>query len=93
MVVGMIAYAIVGVLYSIGVLNGKKAGSDAYALVFFLLILAGYAVYKRLVKLKLWIISWPLIVKIIVPSILILLIISIVVCIYVKHKKEKHNYE
>ena len=35
LVVGMIAYAIVGIIFSIGILHGKQAGKDAYALVFF----------------------------------------------------------
>ena len=43
-VVGMVTYAIVGVLFSIGVLHGKEAGKEAYVFVFFLLILAGYGV-------------------------------------------------
>ena len=39
LVVGMIAYAIVGFLFSIGLLSTKKDGKDAYAFVFLLLLL------------------------------------------------------
>lgn len=38
LVIGMIAYAIVGILFSIGVLYGKEAGKEAYAFVFFFVI-------------------------------------------------------
>ena len=67
-VVGLVAYAIVGVLFSIGILSTKKQGGDAYALFFFLLILGGYGVYKALEALRNWILSWPLAAKIAVPS-------------------------
>ena len=68
LVVGLVAYAIVGILFSIGILSTKKQGSDAYALVFFLLLLGGYGVYKALEALRNWILSWPLAAKIAVPS-------------------------
>ena len=87
LVVGMIAYAIVGILFSIGVLHGKEAGKDAYAFVFFLLILAGYGVYKGLEKLRLWILAWPLVVKIIVPIMIALLIGALITLIIIKRKR------
>lgn len=70
LVVGMIAYAVVGVLFSIGILSTKQQGRDAYALVFFLLILGGYGMYKALEALRNWILSWPLVAKITVPSVI-----------------------
>ena len=33
-VVGIASYSIVDILFSIGILHGKQAGKDAYALVF-----------------------------------------------------------
>lgn len=87
LVVGMIAYGIVGVLFSIGVLHGKEQGKEAYALVFFLLILGGYAVYKGLVNFKLWVLAWPLAIKIIVPVILLLLILVTILLIIENNKK------
>ena len=87
LVVGMIAYAIVGILFSIGVLHGKEAGKDAYAFVFFLLILAGYGVYKGLEKLRLWILAWPLVVRIIVPIMIALLIGALITLIIMKRKR------
>ena len=86
-VVGMVAYAIVGILFSIGVLHGREAGKDAYAFVFFLLILAGYGVYKGLEKLRLWILAWPLVVKIIVPIMFALLIGASITLIIIKRKR------
>ena len=87
LVIGMIAYAIVGVLFSIGVLHGKQAGKDAYAFITVLLLLGGYAAYKGLLAFKEWVISWPLFVKIIVPTIIFLLIVGIIVLIVFKKKK------
>lgn len=86
-VVGMVAYAIVGILFSIGVLHGREAGKDAYAFVFFLLIIAGYGVYKVLEKLRLWILAWPLVVKIIVPIMIVLLIGVLITLIIIKRKR------
>ena len=86
-VVGMVTYAIVGVLFSIGVLHGKEAGKEAYVFVFFLLILAGYGVYKGLEKLRLWILAWPLAIKIIVPIMIALLIGALITLIIMKRKR------
>ena len=70
-VIGLIAYSIVGFLFSIGVLSTRQNGKDAYMLVFFLLILGGFGVYKLLEMARNWILSWPLLVKIMVPSFII----------------------
>ena len=71
LIVGMIAYAIVGFLFSIGLLSTKKDGKDAYAFVFLLLLLGGYGFYKLLELIRNWILSWPLFAKILVPSLII----------------------
>ena len=81
LIVGMVTYAIVGFMFTIGFLHGKQAGKEAYAFVFFLLLLGGYTVYKVLEQLKLWVLAWPLFVRILVPSIIGLGIIAIVVLI------------
>ena len=88
---GMMAYAIVGILFSIGVLHGKEVGKDAYAFVFFLLLLAGYGVYKGLEKLRLWIFAWPLIAKIMVPIFIALCVAVVIVLIVLKGKKDKNE--
>lgn len=91
LVVGMIAYAIAGILFSICVLHGKEAGKDAYAFVYFLILLAGYGAYKGLEKLRLWILAWPLVVKIIVPIMIALLIGSLITLIIIKRKRNNDN--
>ena len=88
-VIGLIAFAIVGLLFSIGILHGRKAGIDAYTLVSVLLLIGAYAIYKALINFKIWVLSWPLVAKILVPigiGVLIGLIIVILIC-----KKEKEE--
>jgi len=90
LIVGIAAYAIVGVLFSLGVLHGRQSGRDAYALVFFLLILGGWGVYQGLVAFKKWVISWPMALKIIVPSLIALAIGAVVfLIVWRKRKGEK----
>lgn len=91
LVIGMIAYAIVGILFSIGVLYGKEAGKEAYAFVFFLLLLAGYGVYKGLEHLRLWILAWPLTLKIIVPAVVGFCIVAVIILIVIKRRKSKNE--
>ena len=91
LVVGMIAYAIVGIMFSIGVLHGKKAGKEAYAFVLFLLLLAGYGVFKGLEHLRLWILAWPLVVKIIVSAVVALCIVGVITLIIFKRRKSKNE--
>ncbi len=87
LIVGMVTYAIVGFMFSIGFLHGKQAGKEAYAFVIFLLLLGGYAVYKGLEQLKLWVLTWPLFVKILVPSIIGLGVIAVVILIILFKKR------
>lgn len=84
LVVGMAAYAIVGVLFSIGILHGKQAGKDAYALVFFLLILGGWGIYQGLIAFKQWVLGWPLAAKIAVPVGFALIIAALISWVVIK---------
>lgn len=86
LVVGMVAYAIVGFMLSIGGLHGKQASKEAYVFVFLLLLLGGYTAYKGLEQLKLWALAWPLFVKIMAPSIIGLGIIAVVILIVLVKK-------
>lgn len=86
LVVGMVAYAIVGFMLSIGVLHGKQASKEVYAFVFLLLLLGGYTAYKDIEQLKLWALAWPLFVKIMAPSIIGLGIIAVVILIVLVKK-------
>lgn len=78
-IVGIITYAIVGLLFSFGLLSGKKAGRKAYISVFIILIIIGFYMYQGIVSFQRWIISWPYYVKVLVTSILTLAIISIAI--------------
>ena len=92
LVVGMIAYSMVGTLFSIGLLHGRKAGKKAYALVFFLLILGGIEVHKTLTQLRLWIIDLQLSVKILIPLIIgVITISSIILIVIHKNKRVVHK--
>ena len=93
LIIGMLAYTIVGILFSFGLIHGKNVGKEAYAFVFIILLLLGYCVYSGIVAVQNWIISWPLYVKIIVPSLLFTAIIIIIVQLLKKHKEKSKEYE
>lgn len=86
-IVGVVAYAIVGGLYSIHAIFGRQAGKEAYAAVFIILLLLGYCVYQGIIKLQQWILSWPLALKIIVPSMMVLFIAETIIWLVIKSKK------
>lgn len=90
-IVGMISYAIVGVLFSLGILSTKKQGSDAYAFVFIILILGGYGFYKLLALTRGWVLSWPPFIKILVPSLIVIGTVAAIVFVIRKQIKEKTN--
>lgn len=91
LIIGMLAYSIVGLLFSFGLIRGKNAGKEAYAFVFIILLLLGYCVYSGIVAVQNWIISWPLYVKIIVLS--LLLVSIIIISLFYLLKKRKENNE
>ena len=78
-ILGLIAYGIVGLLISIGLLKGRKASYKAYLFIFGLLILGAFEVYRLLSMFNQWVFGWPLFVKILVPSALFLIIVLIIV--------------
>ncbi|HHU55121.1 MAG TPA: hypothetical protein GXZ48_00325 [Acholeplasmataceae bacterium] len=87
-IVGVIAYAIVAILYSIHAISGSKAGRQAYAAVFIILLFIGYSIYQGIVKFQKWIISWPLYIKICVLAILIILIILMIIFLIKENREE-----
>lgn len=93
LIVGVASYAIVGALFSIGLLSGRDAGKEAYAAVFIILLLIGYCVYQGIVKLQEWILSWPLFVKILVPIFIGLLIVGTIAILIIKTKQKKNTNE
>ena len=88
-VIGMIAYSIVGLLFSIGLLHGKNAGKMAYTLAFIILLILGYCVYRGIVAFQKWLLSWPFAVKIIIPCCLTFLIICVSILLIIKSKKTR----
>lgn len=71
---GMVTYAIVGIMFSLGLISGRNAGKEAYSAVFIILILIGYFVYQGIVRLQEWIISWSPIMKVVVPVSMLIMI-------------------
>lgn len=90
-IIGLIAYFLVGVLFTIGVLSGKQAGKDAYALFFALLTIGIYGIYRGLEKLRTWLVSLLLVAKIIIPSVITILIVVLVVVLIRKGRKANGN--
>ena len=86
-IIGMIAYAIVGVLYSLHLITNKKDGKDAFIVVFVILIIIGIFIYQGIIKFQQWLVSWPLWIKIVIPSILLVGIISVIVLMILKKKR------
>lgn len=81
---GLAAYALVGVLFSFGIISTTKQGSEAYSLAFFLIVLIGFGIYKALDTFRNWILSWPLAAKIVVPSAIGTIIVVLIV-LKIKH--------
>ena len=93
-VLGLLAYGVVGLLISIGLLKGRKASLKAYAFILGLLILGAFEIYRLLDLFKQWVLGWALFVKILVPSVLFVAVGSIIIfkiLISKRHKKAKEN--
>lgn len=87
-VIGVGAYGIVGLLYSIHLIDGKQEGKTAYAAVVIILIIIGFLIYQGIIMVEQWILSWPIAVKIIVPTIMGLLIVGTTILLVIKKKKK-----
>ncbi|MCR5308581.1 MAG: hypothetical protein K6E21_00525 [Bacilli bacterium] len=68
---GMILFVLITALFLARTLprNGKI---DTYALIFLFVVLAGYGFYCLLNSLTGWVTGWPLWLKILIPSLLVL---------------------
>lgn len=86
-ILGVTTYATVSILYSIHALSGRGAGKDAYAVIFIILIFLGYCVYQGIIKLQQWVLSWPLVAKMIIPSVIILCIVVSLVAYIIKQQE------
>lgn len=87
-IIGMLSCSIVSILFSFGLIHGKNAGKEAYTSVFIILLLLSCCVYCGIVTIQNWIINWPLSVKIIVPS---LLLVAIIISLFYLLKTHKKN--
>lgn len=70
-IIGVVAYGIVGLLYSVHLISGKEAGKDSYAVTFIISLIIGILIYNGILKVEQWILSWPLFVKILIPSVMV----------------------
>ena len=86
---GMLTYAIVGLLYSIKAIHGKQEGKDAYVVVFFILFMVGIFIYNGIRRFQQWLVSWPIEIKITVIALLVVSIIAVSIIMYLKNKKPK----
>ena len=66
-------------------------GAKGFVAIFVILLLIVYWIYKKLMELQMWINSWPLVCKIIVPIIMIILIFLVIIWIIYK-QDEQENY-
>ena len=89
-IVGVVAYAIVGGLYSIPQFLGNRKElccSIHYSFAFRILCISRYY------QIQQWILSWPLALKIILPSMMVLLIAGTIIWLVIKSKKERRIHE
>ena len=90
--IGLIAYFLTGFLYKYGLISDKKSGSEANKTFFVLLLVAALFVCFALVKLKSWIDSWPIAVKISIISVLSIgAIVTFVLTLYKECFKKQRN--
>ena len=91
-VAGLAAYAIVGILMSTGLIEGKGMGRDAYKIALFVLLLAGIGVYKGLSFVRAWMLSWELWVKILVVTLISAIgIAAVTLAVFRDIKKNKRK--
>lgn len=92
-IIGTISYVVVSFFYSTRLIVGKESGKETYVVIFIVLLIVGTFVYNGIIKVEQWIISLPIVVKILIPSVLILLviIISIIIANHNKHNKQNKS--
>lgn len=90
-----VASGIVGILYSFGFLSKRGSGAKAYAAILLILLCAEFYIYKKIIDLQNWIISWDLWIKILVPAVIGLCFVGIIIWIsystYMERKSKLIN--
>ena len=89
-IVGLLSYSIVSILFSLHLIHGKNAGKEAYAFVFIILIILGYCVYNGIIAFQKWVLNWQLYIKILIPTILLLLI-TVSFILFLKAKRTNRD--
>lgn len=84
-ILGMIAYGIVGLFYSLGLISTKKEGREAFWKTLLVLIILGFFVYEGIVRVQNWFLSWALGWKIAFFSVLGAMLLF-VIFLFVKSK-------
>ncbi len=90
-IAGSIAYAIVGILIDVGLNLSKRDRSDLFWVILLILVVFIYKIYCALVVFKLWLMSIPLWIKILVVSAFGLASIFVGILKICKSKKKKEN--
>ena len=93
-VIGVVAYGIVGVLYSLKLISSSQDGKTAFAVVFIILIIVGFFLYQGILRFEQWIVSWDLWIKITIPTILgicIIVVATILIVNKIKREKKKNS--
>ena len=83
--IGVAAYAIVGIMYSLKLISNSADGKTAFAAIFIVLLIGGFFIYQRILKFEEWLYFWPLWVKISAISI-IGISVMVLSCLYIKRK-------
>lgn len=83
--IGVAAYAIAGIMYSLKLISNSADGKTAFAAIFIVLLIGGFVLYQGILGFEQWLYSWPLWVKITVISILGL---SVIVLLYLYMKRK-----
>ena len=76
-VLGMVAFVLIAALFLARVLP-KHGAMETYVLIALFVILAGYGYYCLLTRLTGWVRSWPLWLKILIPSLLVLMAVAVI---------------
>jgi len=94
-IAGLVAVStfIVGLLYKFGILYTRRDGSDTFKGVFIMLLIISLVMYLGIRKFQEWVLAWPQFVKIIVPLVMGLMIISIILLAIYDHSKKCDNYD
>ncbi len=93
-VIAMASYTIVGGLFSLGLIMGRREGSNAYAWVFLLFVAGAYKVYELFSKLQSWIVGISPTIKI-VAFVIAMLVTALCLLVLIRNAcmRDKKNQD